>query len=251
MKGIRIMWGVVALAVLFTGAVSFKALSFDPVLSFQVKAEATPPPPDVDKRDLSKYGSVEFNSAGPVGPTEKRWFANQRYDRQFWVFTRVDTNPQAGGVGKTTHDPLPPQFPVDQSSLIVTGSVVSVQAYLSNDKRGVYSEFTIQIEEILKNTAKESLKSVTADREGGVVIYPNGQRIMYVSDLGLPLLGSNYLFFLRKVGESPNYEILTGYSIDGSKVFRLEYSGDRDAFKDFNKLKLVESVRTKIAKEDN
>ena len=102
----------------------------------------------------------------------------------------------------------------------------------------------------LKNSdsGKARPKKVTADREGGVVIYPGGQRVMYQdSDIGLPRLGSKYLFFLKKDDESPNYEIITSYDITGTRAVQVENIPSFEEFKDLDKTVFIEKVRNKIA----
>src|SRR5690606_19768403 len=144
---------------------------------------------------------------------------------------------------------LPPAFPVKESLLIVVGEVAEVKAYLSNDKGCVYTEFTIKPDEILKDGGSKTLDVVRADREGGIVIYPNGQRILYSSStLGLPLLGGKYLFFLGKKGKSPNYEILTAYDVNGENASRLEYDESTGEPPRTSRFELIQDVRLRIAK---
>ena len=44
-----------------------------------------------------------------------------------------------------------PALPVGRSVAVVLGEIVDAQAYLSDDKTGVYSEFSVRVEEIFKN----------------------------------------------------------------------------------------------------
>lgn len=248
-KSNRIIWGVVSLVVLITAAVSlgaFKSYGLEDSLQLQ---KSTPPPEIKDTRDLSKYGSVKYD-APQIENTqewERRRQISQRYDNQGWVVKSV--HPVTGGIGKITEDSPPPLFPIDESALVIVGEVEMINAFLSNDKGGVYTEFTIQVEEVLKNDGKKNPKKVTADREGGVVVYPNGQRVMYQSsERGLPLLGSKYLFFLTKDELSPNYEILTSYDINSSNVRQMEIGRPFDEFKNAGKTAFIEAVRNKIAR---
>lgn len=241
--------GFVSLLVLITIAVSsgsFPSLGQERIIKKDPGATPKPVPPD--NRDLSKYGSVQYEATENAAPNRERWLANQRYDNLSWVFTSVVTNPRAAGVGRITHDPIAPALPVQESGVIVVGEIISVKAFLSNDRRGVYSEFIIKPEEILKNTDGRNQMEISADREGGVVIYPNGQRIMYQSSsLALPELGGKYLFFLVKRGESPNHEILASYNVKGEKVYRMEQVGENaEEFKE-GRARFIEMVRTNIA----
>jgi hypothetical protein len=248
MKTNRIIWGVVSLVVLFTVAVSLNIFeSYGQENSLQ-QSKATPTPEIKDIRDLSKYGSVDYNAPQIENSAEweKRRKISQRYDNQDWVFKSQSAEP--GGVGKITEDTPPPLFPIDESPLVVVGEITTVDTFLSNDKGGVYTEFTIRVDEVLKDNGGKNRKKIVADREGGVVVYPNGARVMYQSsDRALPLLGSKYLFFLMKDELSPNYEILTSYYFDGNRIWQMEQGRPFEEFKNVNKTDFIEAVRNKIA----
>lgn len=252
MKSNRIIWGIVSLVVLFTGAVSFGAFEGfgqEDRLQSKETPTITPTPEIKDTRDLSKYGKVDY-SAARENPSSARFPVNKRYDGQgTWVVSIIN-NPRTAGIGRVTEDPPPPLFPIDESTLIIVGEVVTVNAFLSNDRGCVYTEFKIRVHEVLNNdtSGKAGLENVTADREGGVVVYPNGQRILYQdSALGLPQLGSRYLFFLKKGHESPNYTIITSYHLDGNKIQQVEMGRNFDEFKNSDKTTFLEKVRNKIA----
>lgn len=250
MKSNRIIWGAVSLVVLITGAVSLGAFESYDQKDNLPQSKATPTPEIKDTRDLSKYGLVNFDAPQieNIQEWERRRQISQRYDNQDWVVKTIN-NPRAGGVGKITEDPPPPLFPIEESALIVIGEVVMVNAFLSNDKGGVYTEFTIRVDEALKKEGKKTPKKVIADREGGVVVYPNGQRVMYQSsERGLPQLGSKYLFFLRKDELSPNYEILTSYDLNSSAIRQMEMGRPFDEFKNVGKTAFIEAVRNKIVR---
>ena len=96
---------------------------------------------------------------------------------------------------------------------------------------------------------KQDPKKVTADREGGLVVYPNGQQVMYQnSNLGLPQLGSKYLFFLRKDELSPNFEILTSYHLSTNPIMQMEIVRAFDEFKGQSKRAFIETVRNEIVR---
>jgi hypothetical protein len=71
-----------------------------------------------------------------------------------------------------SHAPIEPAFPIGQSDAIVIAEVEGARAYLSQDKTSVYSEFTVLIEEVLKNASALSVvpgNTVTTERAGGRV----------------------------------------------------------------------------------
>jgi hypothetical protein len=252
MKSKRIMWGVVSLVVLITVAVSFGAFESsgreDGLQQPEITPTWTPTPEIKDTRDLSKYGSVDYSKT-PEDPSSARFSVNKRYDDQGWVYKLV--HPVTAGVGRITDDPPPPPFPMSDGILIVVGDVISVNAFLSNDRGGVYTELTIRIDELLKNSesGKAAPQKVMADREGGIVVYPNGQRVMYQSsERGLPLLGSRYLFFLKKNGPSPNYEIIASYDITGDQIYHMEKGAVLEEINDSTRPAFLENIRNKIAR---
>lgn len=123
-------------------------------------------------------------------------------------------------------DPNLPAFPFDKSSVVVVGQVTHAQAYLSNDKTGVYSVFTIKVTEVLKNSLKTPLIApslVEAEREGGRVRFPNGRLHLYkISEQDMPRVGLRYVLFLTNTNEEPNLQILTGYELREGKVYALD-----------------------------
>lgn len=252
MRSKRIIWVIVSLLVLFTASVSFGVFENNSLKNSLQQADATPTPETKDTRDLSKYGWVSYSET-PADQSTDRFFANKRYDNQGWVYKTVN-NPRTGGVGRITDDPPPPLFPIDESALIVVGQVTSVHTFLSNNKGSVYTEFTIRADDILKDKDSKPVNPnrVLADREGGIVVYPNGQRVLYQSsERGLPLIGDKYLFFLVRDDMSPNYRIITSYDLSADKVRQVEHGRPFDDFSDVSKISFIDAVRDRIARPDN
>lgn len=250
MKANRIAWGIVSLVVMVTIVVSYGTPDGPSPQSFLPQSQSTPAPEIKDTRDLSKYGVVAYDTPEIENPREweRRRQINQRYDNQEWVYKTA--TPGVAGIGRIQDLEPPPLFPTEESVLIVVGEVVMANAFLSNDRECVYTEFTIRIDELLKNSSGNvNPKKVIADREGGVVVYPNGQRLLYQSsERGLPSLGSKYLFFLVQDGQSPNYRILTSYDVNGGRIRQMEIGHPLDEFKDASKSTFIEAVRNKVAR---
>lgn len=130
-----------------------------------------------------------------------------------------------------------PAFPLQQSTAVVLGSVTDARARLSNNKKGVYSEFTLQIEDVLKNDAAKSLTSeteVVVDREGGRVRLPSGKLGMYyITGQRMPVVNRRYVLFLS--GEaSTGFTIVTGYELSGGKVAPLDRPGSGHPFTSYD-----------------
>jgi hypothetical protein len=119
-----------------------------------------------------------------------------------------------------------PAFPIALSDRIVIGEVTDAQAYLSTNKTGIFSEFTILIEEVLKNNTSTLLyqgATIATEREGGSVRYPSGRIQRYKFQYqGVPRPHRRYLLFLRSAvpGETPY--ILTGYELRTGRVYPVD-----------------------------
>ena len=210
-----------------------------------------PTPENSGYKDMSRYSITDYDESLPsdVGLGKKRKSANGRYDGEGWVFR--SPYPDGAGVGREDEKIPPPAIPVSESALIVIGEITESHAHMSNDKLGVYTEFTIQIKEILKNDADKTLASdqlIVADREGGYVRYPNGQKIFYESsDKALPVIWGEYVLFLTNDKLSPNYRILTLYEFKGDSIVRLDDGRNFDQFKDASKKTFIDSISKKVA----
>jgi hypothetical protein len=147
-----------------------------------------------------------------------------------------------------------PAFPLSQSNTVVVGTVTEARARMSNNKKGVYSEFTLEIEDVLKNDGDKSLKSdaaVSLDREGGRVRLPSGKvGIYYIPGQGIPLVGRRYLFFLSGK-KSAGFTIVTGYGLHEGKVTPLDIPGIGHPFTKYDgadEQPFLDEVRAVIAR---
>jgi hypothetical protein len=119
-----------------------------------------------------------------------------------------------------------PVLPVTLSDTIIVGNVLNGRAYLSNNKTGIFSEFVINIEEVLKTTGNDSVvpgANILTEREGGRIRYPSGRiRWIRFAHEGMPLVGSRYVLFLRRTIQGEALSILTAYEFRAGKVFPLD-----------------------------
>lgn len=114
-------------------------------------------------------------------------------------------------------------IPVRQSDAVVIGEVTAAQAYLSTDKTGVYSEFTVQVEQVLKPLAGVSLSSIPVVRPGGAVRFPSGRLLRYETrHQGMPKTGSRYVLFLKCHSDGEDFSLLTGYEFKNNLVIPLD-----------------------------
>lgn len=137
-----------------------------------------------------------------------------------------DYNSPVIGGAVTDESPSEQPLPAHISDAVVIGNVTDAKAYLSEDKTAVYSEFTVHVWDVLKNSQASPLEvgtSVTALRPGGGVRFPSGKvRKFLVAGRGFPHTGGRYAFFLKYDDLAQAYYIVTAYELLGGKVFPLD-----------------------------
>jgi ABC-type uncharacterized transport system ATPase component len=78
-----------------------------------------------------------------------------------------------------------PALPVAKSAAVILEEVTQAQAQRSEDETNIFSEFTVQIANILKNDDSFSLavgKSVVVERLGGRLRLPSGKVVVAQTD---------------------------------------------------------------------
>jgi hypothetical protein len=137
-----------------------------------------------------------------------------------------------------------PALPVSQSTLIVLGKVTGAEAHVSEDKKNVYSEFTVSVEQILKSSGILSLEAeITVDRIGGFVRYPNGHSVLYrIARMNMPLTGERYLLFLTSKNQQ-DIEILTAYELGAKGVTPLDDSEQFEPYRGLTETALLDKLR--------
>lgn len=153
---------------------------------------------------------------------------NARFNNRNFVTN--ETSPEVADVIRSIGDSslnAPTDLPIEKSDLIVAGTVTNSQAFLSNDKTGVYSEFTIEVSKVFDSSTDFTVQnrdSLVAERAGGRVRYPSGQIVRYgIEEKGSPAKNKKYIFFLKNTGQD-SYEILTAYELQGNKIRALDGS---------------------------
>lgn len=250
-------------SLLLIGAVVFVGVAVATTLPIRTQDDSAQNRPH-NKRP--KFDQAEFESQFPIvdydapepadeKARQKRRAKNSRFDKQGMV-----SKPHNAGKGMSTthHDDwevgLPP-LPITQSDVIVVGEVVSAQAHLSNNKGGVYSEFSIRADELLKNSVQPEIAAdslIVAEREGGRVRFaPDVVELSSISGQGMPREGRRYVLFLKRVDGEESYHIVTGYELLENGVLPLDkrgFSGSKfDVYKGMDATKFLQTLREAIA----
>lgn len=120
-----------------------------------------------------------------------------------------------------------PALPVTQSDAVVLGEVTDRRASLTEDRMGVFSEFSVRLDTVFKDAQGLPAPGgvVQVSRPGGAVRFASGkvQRYTFLK-LGYPQQGRQYVLFLKR-GEEGDFSILTGYELHDDKVLPLDGGG--------------------------
>lgn len=153
---------------------------------------------------------------------------NSRYDKRV-PMTFAELAPDTTAYSTNSHWWLGiPALPAAESDAVVIGKIGGVNAYVSNDKTGAYSEFTIRVKRVFKNDSRLSAGSLVAEREGANVQLPDGRIVRYgIAGQGMPQVGSRYVLFLQYNEAVKVYDIITGYELRNRSVFSLDNAVER------------------------
>lgn len=174
--------------------------------------------------DDERYGPVaDFAASEPADPSEraKRRSAGRRYNgRHLKEDPRVD---ESLLIDEWLY--RLPAFPVALSDAVLIVEVTEAHAYMSNDRARVYTEFTVRVNETLKDkqAAIKADSTLVTKREGGRIRFPSGYILRYGLEYqGMPKVGRRYLIFIRRNEPEENPYILTGYELHAGRVFPLD-----------------------------
>lgn len=213
--------------------------------SRRIDNQSSPQRSNADKKSerVSKLPLVDYDTPEPTDPEKRarRRAKNKSYNNPRG--TKIDpVKTSEIGESALNNDweiELKSSLPTDQSAAIVVGEVLDAKAYLSDDKTNIYSEFTIRVDDVLKNDSEESITtgdSSVLERQGGRVRLQTHVMSYYISGQGTPQVGGKYVFFLGynkrdaeyRTVSSPrdmNRHILTGYELRAGKVVPLDSAG--------------------------
>ena len=195
--------------------------------------------------DTNHFPIVAFSTAEQTD--SKRRTRGEKRNKSHW-----NVDPDALSDSTVVVDSVDvslPAFPIDQAAAVVIGTITDAKAYLSNDKTGVYSVFTVLIDEVLKSPGSLAVGSlVEAEREGGRVKFPSGRVHLYiVSEQDMPRVGDRYMLFLTKTNSESVFEILTGYELREASVYALDDLPKPRSYEDSTPAEFLNELRMKLA----
>jgi len=201
-------------------------------------------PPDENRFPIADYAAEE-----PTDSVQraKRQAKGKKYDKSSWEVTPKTTSDSKVRVDFV--DRNLPAFPFDKSSVVLVGQVSAADAYLSNDKTGVYSVFTVQVNEVLKNSTSIALSNgsiIEVERDGGRVRFPNGRLHLYkIEEEDMPKVGLRYVLFLMNPNGESDLQIVTGYELLEGKVYSLDDLPNLRAYDNTDEMSFLTDLRSK------
>jgi hypothetical protein len=197
--------------------------------------------------DETRYPIVYESDPDPTDPHQraKRQAKGQKFH------TDLKVTPIQNFKIRATVDHWPPDFPslpVVESSAIIVGEVIDAHAYLSPDRTAVYSEFTINVSQVVKDSDGTVIQnsSVIVTRYGGRVQFPDGSiQLLFNAHQGMPRLGRRYVLFLKRADQ--DFDLLTGYELRAGRVFPLDTGTPNfSAHENVNESDFIEQIQQKI-----
>ncbi len=205
----------------------------------------------VDKNEFeNQFPVADFEAPLPTEPERQaeRHIKSLRYKKQP---AKVKEMPKVVEVTEAESwiERLP-ALPVAQSDAVVLGRVTKAQAFLSADKTGVYSEFNVEINEVLNNKSGLFLAPDTtliAEREGGRVSFPSKHvQLFRLSGQGSPQVGRRYVLFLRNYEQTRDFLLLTAYELRDGWVFPIDDVSRHIAYRGLDEAGFLKVVRNAI-----
>lgn len=218
--------------------------------------QAKPKDSELRQSLKSKFPVADFDAPEPSDPEKraKRKARNRRYDDSvLGVKGGLNPAPDVGDeiflINHWEVRLLP--LPASQSDIVLTAEVLDANAFVSNNKIGVYSEFNVRAGEVLKNVSPLSISPgdiIGMEREGGQVRYPSGRIMWFRIHLqNMPAVGSRYVFFLKEA-EGGVFSIVTGYELRDGRVYPLDSASNFKKYEGADEVTFFQHVREAIVK---
>jgi hypothetical protein len=213
-----------------------QSLSLDPVLEFE-KRFSDPGPikkDDSTALDAQKDQDAIDEVSETSDPNERarRDEKRRRYNKGGTDLTTMDPNQS---VSVNVCGPAKPFLPTVYTPVIVLGTVVSAQPYLTEDRSSIYTEYSVRVEEFLKKDGLPLQKAgelLVVDRPGGKLRLKSGKVIRYSwsgSNIARPLKpGERCVLFLERIHDGFDIRLGPAFLLREGKAYYLWESEGHD-----------------------
>ncbi|HEX9928945.1 MAG TPA: hypothetical protein VGB02_10465 [Pyrinomonadaceae bacterium] len=185
-----------------------------------------------NRQNQNKQIDFINEAAKPLSAQENkaRKEKNRRYDKKikFKPNRKLTELPDGtGSLGPKSESPRLPSLPIVESDVIAFGTVTEMQPFMTESEYLIYTEFTFQVEGVLKGTESENISEgskITIDQEAGAISLANGKAVFYNGSgaVSSPRTKKRYLLFLKRINDGYDLSIIGGYELLNGKVFPLE-----------------------------
>jgi hypothetical protein len=179
----------------------------------------------------------------------ERQLKGHRYDRPLAEPMLAEKGDEL--YGRIEEYPQPESIPISTSDAIVVGRIIKVQPYLTQLQTSIYSEFTVQVEEVIRDSSDivSTNKQIVVDREGGVLRTSDGKILRYavMGIGGFPKVDKRYLLFVKRIHQSQDLSILVAYELNGESVLSLQDNAAGSPYAQTNEQEFLGEVRKKVA----
>lgn len=128
------------------------------------------------------------------------------------------TPPRVTNHSQMVVDELPASF----ADTILVGRITGIQTFESNDQRALYTEYTVQVEQVSSQQGQNAAPgaSIVIEQTGGMLSLPNGKVLTHESKgLGTAFQsGGRYAFFLTYVAKAQCYKLTKAWSLSNGQA---------------------------------
>lgn len=196
---------------------------------------------------VKRYPIAKFEEAEPNDPVKSGALKERKLRNNEHEFSQP--SPDDGAVGWFPEKNFNfPAFPVDQSDVILIGQVLNAKAHRSENKRGIFSEFEVRVDEVLKGRSATVTEQavIIVERTGGFLRYPDGRQVLFfVEGYGMPAVNARNVLFLKVVGRG--FRIITVYELNADGVLPLDRANQFQRFEGESENVFVNTLRESIA----
>ena len=195
---------------------------------------------------VRRYPTAEFEEPEAADSAKRATLKERKLRNNKHIFS--EPSPDDGAIGWFPETVDLPALPINESDVILIGQVLSATAHRSENKRGIFSEFEVRVDEILKGHDPRLSKHavIVVERTGGFLKYPNGRKVLFfVEGFGMPEVGARNVFFLKVAGQG--FQIVTIYELGQEGVLPLDRGNKFQRFQGENEITFINTLRESIA----
>ena len=195
---------------------------------------------------IKRYPVAEFEEPELADPVKRAELKERKRRNDVLTFSEPSHEDEAVGWFPEKNFDFP-ALPINESDVILIGQVLSGKAHRSENKRGIFSEFEVRVDEVLKGRdPRVTEQTIIVERTGGFLKYPNGRKVLFfVQGYGVPAVGTRNVLFLKVAGKG--FQIVTVYELSPGGVIPLDRGNQFQRFQGEHEAHFISNLRESIA----